>query len=355
MIEATNLYKVSSGNSTQIWTIFQSAPDEILVRWGTLNGALQQKRERVEKNQSGRSLQEQVFSRIESRINRQRDKGYCDTIEEAKLSIGLNASKLLKPMLAQKYAHQHLNPLISYIQYKYNGHRCLVTRRNDALIAYSRNGKPITTIDHILNQIDIPEGATLDGELYIHGKALQDIGSIVRKVQPANKELKLIVYDQIRGTKFERRFDQLHNYILGDGCEIAETVLGFSSDTLKRQAILQMREETGYEGWMVRLNDRGYEPGKRSSSLLKVKANYDMEVMTMGIFRSKDDVVMVGFVIPGTAITGKVTAPGTVQEREDIIKYSEKYIGTMLTIEFAELTKDGIPFHPVAVGWRKDI
>jgi DNA ligase 1 len=346
------LYKISSTGAVQEWAISQVSSEQITISWGQQNGVKQQQIEFVETNLSGRSLKEQVFLRMESRINRQKDKGYCDTIEEAKNSIGLNANKLLKPMLAQTYDGQKSNKN-GFWQYKYNGHRCLITRQGDELIAYSRNGKPINTISHIFEGMDIPEGVTLDGELYIHGKPLQTISSIVRRVQIANKELTYIVYDQIAEDYFEQRMSDLHGYNLSKNTIIAPTCSSYDTD-LSRKHNIKRVQSLGYEGLMFRDNNKPYEPGKRSSQLLKVKMRHDMEVQVYDIGSSVDGWAVLFCNIPGTTTNVRVTAPGTMEQKHEIYNNAHDYIGRMLTIEFAEFTKDGVPFHPVAIAFREE-
>jgi ATP-dependent DNA ligase len=350
------LYKISSTGAVQEWAVRDlwdpsAKCPAIIIEWGQKGGAKQLQREFVEVNQSGRSLKEQVFLRMESRINRQKDKGYCETIEEARNSIGLNASKLLKPMLAQTYDGTKSNKN-GFWQYKYNGHRCLITRQGDELIAYSRNGKPINTVNHIFEGMDIPEGVTLDGELYIHGRPLQTISSIVRRVQPANKDLTYIVYDQIAKDNFDKRMSDLHGYVLNKNTIIADTQAGYTSEFSKNE-YLKVIQYAGYEGLMFRDNNKPYEPGKRSSQLMKVKMRHDMEVMVTRISPSKDGWAILHCVTPDKKFVS-VTAPGTMEQKYEIYENAHLYIGKMLNIEFAEFTEDGVPFHPVAIAFRED-
>jgi ATP-dependent DNA ligase len=255
-------------------------------------------------------------------------------------------------MLAQTYEGQRDNR-DGFWQYKYNGHRCLITRQGDELIAYSRNGKPINTVSHIFEGMDIPEGTTLDGELYIHGKPLQTISSIVRRIQPANKDLKYIVYDQISTLTFSNRFNSLLSYEFGASIIPAPTTSGGYFNELASNSYLKGVQSEGYEGLMFRNNDRPYEPGKRSSQLLKVKMRLDMEVVVGRISPSKDGWAILHCSTP-TGKSVSVTAPGTMEQKYEIYENAHLYIGRMLTIEFAEYTKDGVPFHPVAIAFREE-
>jgi hypothetical protein len=51
----------------------------------------------------------------------------------------------------------------------------------------------------------------------------------------------------------------------------------------------------------------------------------------------------------------KTFAPGTYSDKERALVYKERIIGKYVTCEYADLTKEGIPFHCVAIRWRYDI
>ena len=343
------LYRISSNGALQIWSIEPLGNDQIMYSWGQVGGATQFKVENVFTNQSGRTLKEQQYLQMDSRINRKKDLGYKETIEEARASVGTNAVGMLRPMLAQVYDRSKHNLNGLYRQYKYNGHRCLVARVGDELIAYTRNGKPVNTISHILNDINIPEGTVLDGELYVHGMSLQGISSLSRKVQKDNIKLKYMVYDQMSDDIFAERFDELNGFNLGSNIIIAPTIkhdsIGISNSFIDSDA-----KANGYEGFIVRNNSFGYESGKRSSQLLKVKSCLDDEFLVINIVPSKD-----GWAILTCRKGDKqfnVPAPGTMDQKHEIYRKRANYIGRVIRVEFAEYTAYGTPFHPVAIEWR---
>lgn len=302
---------------------------------------------------ANRNIREQLILEIKSRISRQRDKGYRDTVEEAISCANTNTLDLPRPMLAQPISKVgNVNLDEHFFQYKYNGHRCLIASTIEGLVAYSRNGKPITSIDHILNQLDdLPVGEILDGELYVHNTPLQTIASWVKRKQPDTALLRYVVYDCVSIKSYEDRFHFICNFI---GIEnpiisIATTMAFSESDTLDKH--LKDAIKRGYEGLILRHKLRRYESGKRSKSLIKVKSFQDGEFFVYDIESSNDGWAVL-VCTTGDNKVFRVSAPGTMKEKELILENKSIYIGQLVKVEFAEYTKDGIPFHPVAIMFR---
>lgn len=358
----TTLYKTDANDQIRVWSIIAEGT-VLIIQHGVLNGTMQVSTEVVELNKSGRDIDQQVALKLQSRINKQLDAGYCDSIEEAMDSKGLNAAGLLRPMLAQKFRDvKNIDFTNCFVQYKYNGHRCLVTKQDGKLIAYSRNGKPITSIDHVLKDLQwLPEGYTLDGELYIHGVPLQTIGSLVRKSQPDSKKLVYVVYDCTSLSKYEMRLSFLKRNNIGAGTPsicLAPTFV-FTESKMPVKERLAESISMGYEGLILRHGNTGYEPGKRSQSLVKVKQVLDDEFCIVGVHQSTDGwAIFECYKRPGVLAylqdidTFRVSAPGTMQDKHNAWANRNDFIGKMLTVEFFEWTIDGKPFHPVAIGVR---
>jgi len=345
------LYKITSGNQVYVWNIY-SKSNIIHIVFGIIGGVMQTVEEQVEVNQSGRSLLEQIDSRMMSRINKQIDKGYRLSIEEAKLNIGMNSMDLLKPMLAQRFDKiSGIDYSNCFIQMKYNGHRCIITNTGEEIIAYSRNGKPIESIGHILKGINLRPGQTLDGELYIHNTPLQDLGSLIRRKQPGSVMLQYVAYDYMADISYQHRLDILRYNDWGSNITVAPTKIWTPNVVLKDE--LDESIHDGYEGLILRHGDKGYEAGKRSNSLVKVKKCMDQEFLVINILPSKDGWAILECNV-GTK-SFRVSAPGTIENKYHIYNNKEKYIGRWITVEFFEWTNDGKPFHPSAIDWMTDI
>ena len=345
-------------NGIGTWRIWQDGLT-IRIAHATVQGGQEvEHAEAVTTNASGRSLQEQIDLRLRSRINRQYDRGYTESLEEA-LQGNTNQLGLPLPMLAQpiKKVKRASRP-DDVLQLKLDGHRCLATKQDGRIILYSRRGKLIT-LPHISEflQDRIPEGTFTDGELYHHGTKLQTIGSWIKKAQPESKFLKYFCYDLISRDTYLDRYQELSDLLpaWGDSESPVRVLANVPYTTDEAQAALFAKAKlNGFEGLIKRTNDKPYEDGIRSNSLLKIKEREDCEVAVEGIERSKQGVA----VCICRTDAGKIvrpTAPGTHAEKQHVLDHPGEYIGRRLTIEFSMLTEDGVPFHPVAREWREDI
>ena len=341
------LYKLNANGTPWEWAI-RAERNQLIIEYGQLDGSIQTKVETVELNMSGRDMEAQVALRFNSRVQKQIDKGYCYSLAEAENSRGLNALKLDKPMLAQKFKDvKDINFKSAWMQYKFNGHRCLITCREGVKIAYSRNGKILDTIPHILDSVNVQEGDTLDGELYCHGMKLQTIASLAKRAQPDTKLLSYIVYDIIEGsilTGYATRRQKIGECLDGKVSFIAKTWQFNDREPIK--PILNQVISEGYEGLILRQNNYEYEPGVRSKSLIKIKKCMDQEFLVLDVEPSKDGWGILICKVGNS--TFRVAAPGSMENKYKILRDKAGYIGRYITVEFFEWTIDQKPFHPVA-------
>ena len=315
-------------------------------------------------NKSGRSIEEQMKLEIDARISRMKDKGYKESREEA-LVGATNQLGLLNPMLAQKVTDVRLTASDfanngAFVQPKYDGHRCLITKRDGDLLAYSRKGKPITTIAHVLEQMDpiMQDGETFDGELYVHGQPLQAISSLIKRDQVGSRALTFRWYDLCDPKQvFRDRYNLMVDLYASvtDKFVVQLTPTGRVDSMSKVYDFFRKCRAKGYEGSMLRLSRAGYETSKRSSQLLKVKEREDCEVTTIGCKASARGWAVLR-VRTDWGVEFDVSAPGSVDEKVEVLKnYDELYHNRRLTVEYACLTTEKVPFHCVALRWREDL
>ena len=301
-------------------------------------------------NQSGRTMAEQVKLEVTARVRKKLDQGFKRKREELGKHI-TNQLGLAAPMLATPLTRAGRVPLKdSFVQAKYDGHRCLVAKEG----AYSRRGKVIDTIPEILNSLQVPDGAILDGELYCHNMPLQTIASWAKRRQANTLKLRYIIYDIIiPDMPYIERQMLLNKLNYGEEyVSIAENQV-FDTNYDPYDYCRYYRDK-GYEGAIIRPAYGKYEIGKRSKTLIKVKMRYDAEYLCVDVEKSADGW---GILILKTP-EGKyfrTSAPGDHTQNREALVNKHDYIGKFVTCEYAELTKDKIPFHCVAIRWRKDI
>lgn len=357
MSEVT-LYAKDGKGMMRVWEI-EAHEDGILIRHGHHGGNLVEHFEVVPHGKSTRTRDEQIMLQVASKIAKRRDAGYCYKLEDAQNNARTNALNLARPMLAQTYDHPSHIKEGAVWQYKYNGLRCLMIKTAQGIVAYSRNGKPFTTLGHITSGLEavMEVGDTFDGELYIHGKTLQSILSFVKRKQPETALIKYHIYDKVDDKPYAERYRAIWESL--QGAEnvpftlVPTTPLEATTGGLTAaiKGVLKEAREKGYEGIMIRHSLSGYETGKRSRSLLKVKVWLDEEYKVIQIHESKDGWAILECQLPAGS-TFTVSAPGTVNIKKAILRDKEKWIGKWVSVQFAELTKDGIPFHPVATMFR---
>jgi len=346
----TTLYKMDAKGATRIWEI-EANRSGYETSAGQLGGTINSKQHTIHQGKAGRNKEEQIELEMNSRIKKKIDGGYGYDIESANVKA-TNSLGLKKPMLAHSATRICL-PDAFYLQYKYDGNRCIITKQEGEVIAYSRGGKRIDTIDHILSACkDIPEGVFLDGELYKHGVPLQTLRSWISRKQPRSESLEYILYDMIAPEPFIARMQEFKGYSLQNPVLIAPTVfLDGESAKSSIKARLDSAIVRGYEGLIARVGDDGYEDGKRSKSLIKIKRWMDAEFPIVAISASVDGLA----ILHCTTATDKefrVTAPGANDMKANIYQNKENHIGRKVTVQFANWTSDGVPFHPVAIDFR---
>jgi len=338
------LYKVDNLNKLRIWEIC-TIENGLEISHGPDDGGRIYHTEYITKGLASRSLEQQVESRYSSRVNKQLDRGYRYTEEEARAHVSLNSLNLHHPMLAQKYdSKKSVNTHGAKVQPKLDGNRLLVTRSNGELHMYTRNGKTVDTLTHLVDGLDaLEEGMTIDGEIYIHGMPLKDINSLIRKKQSKTADLEYHVYDLIESDVFAVRSAMLQGMQLGDSIVKVPT-WEYNPSTFKLE--LDHYRDKGYEGLMLRLSGYGYHTGKRSKSLLKVKVRHDAEYEVIGVELTKEDLGKFVFSLPdGSTFTS--VAPGTRSAKRHVADNPDEYIGKVYTVSFAYLTAFGKPFHAV--------
>ena len=356
------LYKKTKTGKVQKWRISVQETGagygRITVEHGQLNGKIQvlTKDLKSGKNAGKKNATtpfQQALSESSSKWSKQVDAGYTED------SSGVS-SRIL-PMLAKTYASNQrlVKQGCIALQPKLNGVRCLAYRLNNHIVLMSRKGKEYTkNLPHIVNALDtvLDDNTIFDGELYVHGWSFQKIVRSVKKVNVNNgHKIQYWIYDIADSdTIFKNRYLNLLEYkpyLSKHIFRILKTYISFE-DQIKEYHDKFVRY--GFEGVIIRKMDKTYEFNTRSSSLYKYKQFFDKEVLIVGykegtgieagcvVWQVRDEFGNIFWSRP----------KGSHKQRGIWYRCAKRYIGSVLTIRYQELTEDNVPVFNVGVAVR---
>lgn len=293
-------------------------------------------------------------------------------------------SDIYYPMLAKRekiIRNKLVYPIA--IQPKLDGVRCLAFIRNNTVILYTRRGKIYSGHDYIKKELIGPlmkmRGDTkslyLDGELYKHGKALQDIsGEARRESDRAIKNLNQYhIYDAFYPDKMHMPFKlrtglvrELFAY-LGD----SKYVKYVRTDIIKKSEQKKWFDDIidkGYEGAILRNLDAPYGgnstgSGTRSNGLGKLKKVFSGEYEVVDYTEGRNG-GSVGTIIwickTSDGNLFKVTPKDITNiENKALFKkvskgtvFEDVYKNRKITVVYEDLSKKGIPLRGKACNFR---
>jgi len=353
------LYHCDKKGKVREWNI-STQGDMIITEYGERFGQSQRSEVKAKGKNIGRSNEttpeEQAIAEALSQWTKKRDTKYSETIEGAMLTTHL-------PMLAHSF-EKHKKRL-SYpvcVQPKLDGVRCLAFWVNGKVMLMSRGGKEynVPHISEALSKI-LPEDFEFDGEIYCHGMPRQTINSLVKKNVKASDQLEYWVYDiptiksstELPWDKRLRVLLTFHKFQSdGDKVRYLDTV--FAGNETEMLMHHRTYVKAGYEGVIIRTLNGLYKYGYRSRDLLKYKEFLDAEFEIVGFDEGKGK--FLGKIIwvckTANGLTFQVVPQGTMEERAELYENASKYIGSMLTVKYQDLSIDGVPQFPVGLGIR---
>ena len=300
--------------------------------------------------------EEQAVLEAKSKLTEKMRLGYFETMEEAQEKGGKD---FLLPMLAKDYKKESKKVKFPcYAQPKLDGMRSLGSDEEGFM---SRTGKAIDTLGHI--ELGGLGENILDGELYAHGISFQENMKLIKKYRAEETEqVKYHVYDMVSDLPFPQRYLKAQGLIQGlENVELVHTQRIRSHEELIE--VHQQYLSQGYEGTMIRHSEEGYQTNKRSSQLLKYKDFID-EVYTVVDVIPSESRPEQGIVVceirkerEGENIWIQHFNCGmkfSHEQREEILRNKDNYIGQTAEVRFFEFTDGGIPRFPVCVGFRLD-
>lgn len=347
----------------------------------------------VSKTKQKRNWIEQYTLQFNSEVKKQLDKGYVEVPKhpneytEQELSeifgeVASNQKGIIKPMLAKQESKLTNRKILDkewLCSRKLDGVRCLMYWDGKEVHTASRGGEgydPATT--HIREKESLikffKENPTiiLDGELYKHGKTLQQISGAARLEKNAYDcdWLQYFVYDcyfadkpdmiakerqSFLSSNFPYPVNSEFNEVIG-----AEIIIVDQHKVSGEGNIWKLHDQyvsEGFEGCVIRNPDRPYKPNGRTNDMIKFK-NYkseDFKVVGYELgLRGSEDMTFVCELEDGR--TFKAMPCGTREDKEEYIaNFESKYKGHLLECTYFNLSDDGIPTQPKGRVFRFDL
>ena len=203
----------------------------------------------------------------------------------------------------------------------------------------------------------------LDGELYKHGKSLQQISGAARleKNAYACDWLEYYIYDIMDSEKpFEERLEVLETIQ-------ADLDLEFNPEREWKQDELQLQMvphekvsgwlaiknlhdryvKEGWEGLVIRDPNQPYKFGARNNSMIKIKDYTDDEFEITGISEGLRDEDMCFTCKTKDGIEFKAKPLGSRELKQQYREDLDQLVGKMATVKYFYLSDEGTPLQPV--------
>lgn len=380
------LFKSTVKGGVQIWMIAvepgklaDGKPSDtgvIVRKYGLQDGAIREEREEVTRGKNyGKSNATTPYqqalndaqSEWEIKLKR---KGYGLNVADSK------ATRAVSAMLAEKYK-DHVKKVewgSAFAQPKLDGFRCLARiGKGGKMVALSRENQPLSALTHITEVLDecvhrMMQRANvgdviLDGEAYVMGMPLNTISKACKKKTDLSLKIQYHIYDALLpdgGRAFKARAEFVKDLIseADNDC-----IVGVKTVKVRNESELMLCQgefiAEGYEGAMLRHSSAPYQPGQRSTSLLKVKTFQDGEYKVVDYKLVRDNKYAGAAIFVCETEDGNsfdVLAPGTVPEKKAMGANAAQYVGKMLTVKYAYMTAtdEPVPFQPVGMRFREE-
>lgn len=364
------LYQRGKKGELRVWRTW-AIGDTVYAESGVHGGKLTQSSYRCTPKNVGRAnattAAEQAKLEAQADWTKKRDRKYSETVPAE------DVTHENMPMLAHSFfvkgepgtltTHAKKIRWPVDVQPKFDGLRAKARRVDGQVKLFPRSGQLDECYDakHIVQQLEkwLPADMELDGELYVHGKKLQEIASLAKRFRvPESTILIYQVYDVPvldgrRDNPWSDRRDHLAQ--IPESPSVKRVKSAQANDVDDVVGFFRRFRERGFEGAMVRLPAGLYEFGHRSASLLKVKEHQEEEFKVIGC---KDGVGKAEGTATFVCVTrdGKefdATMRGSIDERRRFWTERDRYIGRMLTVSFMRWTTEGKPQEPVGEVFRE--
>lgn len=355
----------------------------------------------IDKTKQKRTWKEQLELQYNSECKKFLDKGYVELpkhpneYSESELSnifgeVTTNQYGIIKPMLAKQESKLTNRKILDkewLVSRKLDGVRCLMAWDGKEIHAYSRGGEMYDySTEHIRKDEELVEffkkypNIILDGELYYHGKTLQQISGAARMEKNVYDcdWLQYWVYDIYDKSNInliaEERNDFLYNYFPFPLYFTENDEKYTDADFIEESPVRVLNQirvssekeiwkwhdifvSEGFEGCVIRNPDKPYKPNGRTNDMIKFK-NYKSEDFLVTDFelglRGSEDMTFICELEDGR--TFKAMPVGNRATKEEYVKnFEEKYKRHKAECTFFNYSDDGIPTQPKLRIFRWDL
>lgn len=337
----------------------------------------------ITKGKAKRTVTEQARLEYNSHIKKYQDKGYkllekdintysLEDLNKILPEFTTDANGFQKHMLAKQADKVAASAFEKewYASRKIDGTRCSFYYKDGVIKTASRGGgdydpacQHFITNEKLITFFENHPDYILDGELYKHGKSLQQISGAARLEKNAYDcdWLEYYIYDiMIPNMPFKDRLEILE--------EIQEELgLGFDPEHIWNEGDLQMQMvphvkvsgwlnikslhdkyvSEGWEGVVIRDPSKNYKFGGRGNEMIKVKMYQDSEFLVTGISEGLRDEDLCFTCVTEDGKEFKAKPMGSRELKQAYRNNLDQIIGKMATVKFFYYSDDGTPLQPV--------
>ena len=337
----------------------------------------------ITKGKAKRTVTEQARLEYNSHLKKYQDKGYkllekdintysLEDLNKILPEFTTDANGFQKHMLAKQADKVAASAFEKewYASRKIDGTRCSFYYKDGVIKTASRGGgdydpacQHFITNEKLITFFENHPDYILDGELYKHGKSLQQISGAARLEKNAYDcdWLEYYIYDiMIPNMPFKDRLEILE--------EIKEELgLGFDPEHIWNEGDLQMQMvphvkvsgwlnikslhdkyvSEGWEGVVIRDPSKNYKFGGRGSEMIKIKNYIDSEFLVTGISEGLRDEDLCFTCVTEDGKEFKAKPMGSRELKQAYRNNLDQIIGKMATVKFFYYSDDGTPLQPV--------
>ena len=342
----------------------------------------------IYKGKASRTLKEQLNLEYKSNMKKYLDKGYkllektLNQYSEEELhqiigEVVTDSSGFAKHMLAKqadKVKDSSIEKVDTWVvSRKIDGVRCSFYWKDGEVKSASRGGGDYDPSTYQLREHPLLRSILsthpdwiLDGELYKHGKSLQQISGAARMEKTAGgcDWLEYYIYDvMIPDTPFEDRLKclttitELLNLSFNPEREWEEDELRVQivphvlvTGKNKKEQIMELHNQyvaEGWEGCVARDASKPYKYGGRGMEMVKFKMYQDAEFEITGISEGLRPEDMCFTLVTDDGIEFKAKPMGSRELKEQYRANLPNLVGKLATVKYFYLSDDGTPLQPV--------